>query len=668
MLDLLRRTGGLPASCGLRTGVTPQQRVHSWRGALGLDSTDTAHIAEALAAAEAASTAATATVASTSTSAASSTQAPPTAATASSASDTVDLATDVQQILAKRGLNAWLNLALQWCDSQGFESIAEVCEAEEEVTMVAALDIKPGKAKLLIQDLRRTSGMGTAHLQAEQPSASSTCLPRSKLCSHMVSPLQPAPSPTSAFASPNPPVLATARSGKNSLELAPRPPLTALPSQPSARLTQLPDHLYRSGREAAEAGLLPAPPFPITTRSNEAGATDNEQTPAADNSVRSASSGPKPMSTPFKATRGLTTPAVDGRPSGASSRRASIAAGVPSRELCTPLPRLGGAPQPSSAPTATGSAWASEEGGPSSPESVASEPPASTVRPRVGVVSRLPLVRRSGPSSRSFSPKSPLACSFSAGSAIDSPSRPAEPTHAACEAEPRDRPCDGDDVDWETGTPPQASTPNASSGIAQSLPRSSHQPAIELAAFPPAVTSTRSRAVRAGDGLCSLASNVEVPQPAATTFALTEALGVAGEPVMPVRAIHRLAGADGGRLHSAVGYAEAILGADGVVRYELTLIREHQRWGLLKRYRDWRALRAQLEQSFPEVRRVAERFPPRRFHVFALCAAAPGGRHDPQLLNERAHLLAEWLDEVLRMLPPSVDDKFFEFQAAQAHE
>jgi hypothetical protein len=712
-----------------------------------------------LAAARAASKSSTAAVAPVATSAgtAASTPAPPTAASASLARGALDLATDVEQIFVSRGLNARLHLALEWCKTQGFESISELCEADEEAALVTALGIKPGKAKLLIKDLRRKSVLCTAQRQAVESSLSPSSVPRSRRCSHTVSPLQPAPSPTISFASPSPPALAAAPSGKNSLDLAPRPPLTALPPQPS-RLTTLPAHLYQSGREAAQAGLLPNPPFPISTSSDEAAAAQ-KQTPAADRTMRSVSSDAKPMSAPYKVGRGLTTPAAPaGRPSGACSRRASIATGVPSRELCTPLSRGGSAPHPSSAPsclTATGggSAWAAKEDGPSSPESVASEPAASTVRPRLGVVSRLPLACCSGSSFRSLSPASPLACKSASGSAVGTPSRPDVTTATrAREARSNNAHCD-DEEDWETGTPPSASGSNARSGTARSRPHSSLEPAMGLELETPP-KATRSAGLRAmfGLGLGSPAYTGKVPRPVAALSALAEAPGgvdqpatlglavcedavvlVAGSPrvlrgtdkvqlqpaatpltagswqelsagsrcgaspcepgltgrtpggeagsamrggdgrplvdvlLSPLQTC-ALAGATGRGAQSTVGCAEALLGADGVVRYELTLTRGHQRWAVLKRYREWRALRALLERSVPAVRRVPERFPPRRIHVFALCPAAPGGRHDPQLLNERAHLLAKWLDGVLRALPPTVDASFSELQGAPALE
>jgi len=118
---------------------------------------------------------------------------------------------------------------------------------------------------------------------------------------------------------------------------------------------------------------------------------------------------------------------------------------------------------------------------------------------------------------------------------------------------------------------------------------------------------------------------------------------------------------------TAVGGSEAQLGADGVMRYQVTLRRSDHEWGVLKRYREWRALRQLLEASVPLTRDVASRFPPRRIHLFALCAAAPGGRHDPAMINERSRRLAEWLEAALRCLPGNGAEHFPELERALAY-
>ena len=59
------------------------------------------------------------------------------------------------------------------------------------------------------------------------------------------------------------------------------------------------------------------------------------------------------------------------------------------------------------------------------------------------------------------------------------------------------------------------------------------------------------------------------------------------------------------------------------------------------------ALREALVHELP---RVAVPFPPKRWlHVLALCDMAPGGRHDPAVVAERANAFHAWATELLAM-------------------
>ena len=55
----------------------------------------------------------------------------------------------LQELLDGCGLGGSYAAALAWCEEQGYESLAEVVETGEQDVFVAALQLKPGKAKLL---------------------------------------------------------------------------------------------------------------------------------------------------------------------------------------------------------------------------------------------------------------------------------------------------------------------------------------------------------------------------------------------------------------------------------------------------------------------------------------------------------------------------------------
>ena len=51
--------------------------------------------------------------------------------------------------------------AAAWCEEQGVESLAELREAEMEGELIAALPLKPAKAKILRKRLRTGGDRGT---------------------------------------------------------------------------------------------------------------------------------------------------------------------------------------------------------------------------------------------------------------------------------------------------------------------------------------------------------------------------------------------------------------------------------------------------------------------------------------------------------------------------
>jgi len=469
----------------------------------------------------------------------------------------------------------------------------------------------------------------------------------------------------------------------------------------------------------------------------------------------------------------LVTPVHHGRTSGAPSRRASFTTGVPSWEMRTPLSRPSSAPHPSSAPGCfTASApgvWCDESNSPCSPESVASEPPSTKIRPRLGIVSRLPLVTRSASAKCKGSPGSPPRNLSNPGV------RSLDLAQCGDEIEPdgknltdesanlSQRSIEEEDEDWETGTP-QETTPNAMTNVAQGSELVASSSLItcghRLASFKS--DAPRDDKIQRGGEVISLASakllppepqsiatsplaaepNTHAPTPKEHLATLAEDSSSTSCKPCAMSALCQIPGSDalmsqemtkgagdyqaakvttpspvdswqelgmsercrvspceqlgdcsrvsimktclgdapdivdsrklsdillsptcvcgpsnvGEALRlSSVGQAEARIGEDGVVRYHLTLRRHHTELRVLMRYREWRALRERLERAMPAVCDLSHQFPPRRVHLFALCASAPGGKHDPLLLNERTKSLSLWLDGVVRLLPHSSD-------------
>ena len=56
----------------------------------------------------------------------------------------------LQELLDGCGLGGSYAAALAWCEKQGYDSVAEIVETGEQGVLVEALQLKPGKAKLLL--------------------------------------------------------------------------------------------------------------------------------------------------------------------------------------------------------------------------------------------------------------------------------------------------------------------------------------------------------------------------------------------------------------------------------------------------------------------------------------------------------------------------------------
>lgn len=93
-------------------------------------------------------------------------------------------------------------------------------------------------------------------------------------------------------------------------------------------------------------------------------------------------------------------------------------------------------------------------------------------------------------------------------------------------------------------------------------------------------------------------------------------------------------------------------GADGVTRYVATLHASGHEWTLSKRFSEWHSLHTALRRLVPAARSLRS-FPPKRLH-FGRSDAAPGGRLDPQLMRERAAGIETWLRQCLPLLPKAM--------------
>ena len=55
----------------------------------------------------------------------------------------------MRELLEKLNLSDYVSAAFAWCAEQGLDSVSEIKEAEMEQDFVDALELKPGKAKIL---------------------------------------------------------------------------------------------------------------------------------------------------------------------------------------------------------------------------------------------------------------------------------------------------------------------------------------------------------------------------------------------------------------------------------------------------------------------------------------------------------------------------------------
>ena len=77
----------------------------------------------------------------------------------------------LRELFQELKLEEKLKEAVAWCDAQGFDSVAEVKEAEEAAALVQALQLKPGKAKLLLKKLGAAADPATPAAVAAEPSS-----------------------------------------------------------------------------------------------------------------------------------------------------------------------------------------------------------------------------------------------------------------------------------------------------------------------------------------------------------------------------------------------------------------------------------------------------------------------------------------------------------------
>ena len=76
------------------------------------------------------------------------------AASRSESSGSGSACAGLQELLDGCGLGGSYAAALAWCEKQGYDSVAEIVETGEQGVLVEALQLKPGKAKLLLGRMR----------------------------------------------------------------------------------------------------------------------------------------------------------------------------------------------------------------------------------------------------------------------------------------------------------------------------------------------------------------------------------------------------------------------------------------------------------------------------------------------------------------------------------
>jgi len=247
-----------------------------------------------------------------------------------------ELEISVQALLTGRGLSGsalegGVNAALEFCDQQGFDSLAEVVEASQEEALAASLGLKPGKCILIVKDLR-----------AGRP-GDSAVLPLQRSHRHSARPPMCSPLPIKSL-----------RGGGES-RFVPAPPVpeakSSTPPVPNAKPPSGP------------------PPPPVDTGHSD-GETAGDSPRVAFGTLSSLRDSQGTLVQPPYAAD-LSWRSDDSQPPSARSVPLGAAAGV--------VGRVGGC-------------WSARSHPASSPESALSEPPPSSARP-LAAVSRLPCRR-----------------------------------------------------------------------------------------------------------------------------------------------------------------------------------------------------------------------------------------------------------------------------------
>ena len=88
------------------------------------------------------------------------------------------------------------------------------------------------------------------------------------------------------------------------------------------------------------------------------------------------------------------------------------------------------------------------------------------------------------------------------------------------------------------------------------------------------------------------------------------------------------------------------LKADSVMWYLLQLSRGSDRWVIMRRYREWHTFRQSLRRAGIDDGTIP--FPEKRL-PWGLCALAPGGKHDPNLVSQRTAMLHRYATSVLAL-------------------
>lgn len=88
------------------------------------------------------------------------------------------------------------------------------------------------------------------------------------------------------------------------------------------------------------------------------------------------------------------------------------------------------------------------------------------------------------------------------------------------------------------------------------------------------------------------------------------------------------------------------LKADSVMWYLLQLSRGADRWVIMRRYSEWHAFRQSLRRAGIDDGTIP--FPEKRL-PWGLCALAPGGKHDPNMVSQRTAMLHSYATSIFAL-------------------